>query len=196
MIERHPSGDVGRVEGSLHSRVALVEKIKGLREAEQHHRVDDAEGEHVAGDHRVDHGDERPGQFNRAGEEHEQEPGSWHCENQHRLFAVFVSEDAQRDADQDQQVGHEENQLGRILHQLLRERKETLVFDLETLLEHRVGDAVEDGRHLEAVAHEVDDVGAANQRCVAVARAQVNGHAQSEQVECQNQQPLQKLPLK
>jgi len=101
--------------------VALVEKVKSLREAEQHHRVDDAESEHVTGNHRVDHGDERPGQFDGAGEEHEQEPRARHCKNQHRLFADFVAEDAQRDAAQNKQVGHEENQLGRIFYQLLHE---------------------------------------------------------------------------
>jgi len=63
-------------------------------------------------------------------------------------------------------------------------------------LEHGVGDAVEDGGHFEAVTHALHDVGAADQRRVPVCRTQVYGHAHCEQVERQNQQPLQKLPLK
>ena len=42
--------------------VALVDKIEGLREAEEEDDVDDGEGGHVSQDHAVDHRHERTGQ--------------------------------------------------------------------------------------------------------------------------------------
>ena len=53
------------VEGRLDAGEALVEEVEGLREAEEHDRVDDAEGQHVARYHAVDHRDERTRQSDR-----------------------------------------------------------------------------------------------------------------------------------
>jgi len=39
--------------------VALVQKVEGLRKAQQHDCVDDSKGEHISSNHRVNHGDER-----------------------------------------------------------------------------------------------------------------------------------------
>ena len=41
----------------------LLEGVEGLGEAEENDDVDDAEGEHVSGDHAEDHGHKGPGQF-------------------------------------------------------------------------------------------------------------------------------------
>lgn len=46
---------IGMIEGGLDTGKAFVEEVKRLREAEHDDHVYDAEGEHVAGDHAVDH---------------------------------------------------------------------------------------------------------------------------------------------
>lgn len=49
--------------------MTLVEEVEGLREAAQHNGVDDAKGEHVARDHRVDHGHKGSSEANGSTEE-------------------------------------------------------------------------------------------------------------------------------
>lgn len=44
--------------------MSLVEEVEGLRESAQDDAVDDAEGEHVARDHGIDHGHKRTRQPN------------------------------------------------------------------------------------------------------------------------------------
>lgn len=48
--------------------ITFVQEVEGLREAKQHDGVDDAEGEHVACDHAVDHRHERTRQLHCAGD--------------------------------------------------------------------------------------------------------------------------------
>lgn len=54
--ECHPGARICIEHGRLHLRMTLVEEVEGLREAAQYNGIDDAKGEHVASDHRVDHG--------------------------------------------------------------------------------------------------------------------------------------------
>ena len=49
---------------------------ESLAEAEKADGVDNGEGEHVAGHHLEDHGDEGSGELDGPAEEHEVEPGS------------------------------------------------------------------------------------------------------------------------
>lgn len=50
------------VEGRFDTGEAFVQKVEGLAETEEHHQVDNPEGQHVPGYHAVYHGDERAGQ--------------------------------------------------------------------------------------------------------------------------------------
>lgn len=49
--------------------MTLVEEVEGLREAAQDNGIDDAKGEHVASDHRVDHGHKGSSEANGSTEE-------------------------------------------------------------------------------------------------------------------------------
>lgn len=49
------------IESGLHSRESFVKEIEGLRETEENYGVDDAERQHVACYHAVDHCYERSG---------------------------------------------------------------------------------------------------------------------------------------
>lgn len=52
--------------------MAFVEEIEGLRESKQNDQIDDAEGKHVTGDHRINHGHEWSSQSNGSTEEKRQ----------------------------------------------------------------------------------------------------------------------------
>lgn len=140
--QRHPRARVGREERRLDLRMALVQEVEGLRESKQDDQVNDAECEHVAGQHRVDHRHERPsqaysaamerrererdagerGRSNRIpGKEHQQEPTAGHSEHQNRFFCVDVADDAERNASQNQNIREEKNRLARRMD-LLQER--------------------------------------------------------------------------
>lgn len=62
--EGHPGARICIEHGRLHLRMTLVEEVEGLREAAQYNGIDDAEGEHVASDHGVDHGHKGSSQAN------------------------------------------------------------------------------------------------------------------------------------
>lgn len=49
---------VRMIEGCLYSRKAFVKEVERLGKAEQHHGVDDAESQHIAGYHAIHHRDE------------------------------------------------------------------------------------------------------------------------------------------
>lgn len=67
MEECHPRGPVGGVLAVLVHLGVFVEEVESLREPEKHDAVDDAEREHVTGDHLVDHHHERTGELEGAG---------------------------------------------------------------------------------------------------------------------------------
>ena len=78
----------------------LYYEEESLTEAKKADGVDDGEGEHVAGDHLEDHGDEGPGELDGPAEEHEVEPGARHGKDEesflycaaHRLLLTKLGE--------------------------------------------------------------------------------------------------------
>ena len=101
--------------------MAAVKEEEGLRECQQHDGVNDGEGEHVTGDHAVDHRHERSSQTDGSGEEHEEEPGGRQGEDQDGFFQLSFARQSTRNARQCQDVGRQKDGLGRIVR-LRRQR--------------------------------------------------------------------------
>lgn len=83
--EAHPRGEEIAKQWRFVRMPAMKEEER-LREGQQHDGVNDGEGEHVTGDHAVDHGDERTSEANGSGEEHEKEPGGRQGKDQDGFF--------------------------------------------------------------------------------------------------------------
>lgn len=138
--QRHPRALVRVEQCLLHLRMPLIQKVERLREPKQHNQIDDAEREHVAGDHREDHRDKRSGQPDGARKEHEQKPAARHGEHEDRLLGVGVAEQPERNAGEQQQIGQQKDRLGRCVGQLLQIGADALVLDLVALLEQHVAE--------------------------------------------------------
>lgn len=96
--------------------LTFVQKIESLRESKQYNQVNYTKREHVTGDHGINHRNKRSSQSNSSSKKHQKKPTSRYRKHQNRLFSVIVSNDAEWNACQYQNVRNEENRLGRSMN--------------------------------------------------------------------------------